>query len=111
MESASHPGPKRAKRDSVRLLHRHSPYGYTDRPERALRSEPEAVSLDAQERLVYASHRTEREAQLVTWRERRGRIEREIDWLYAQRYARDVGKQLRTLRRQLDYIDKRIRAA
>ena len=37
-------------------------------------------------------------------------IERQIDWLYGQRFARDVTKQLRFLRRQLDAIEKRIGA-
>jgi hypothetical protein len=91
-------------------LHRHSPHGYTDRPEKALRSEPEAVSAADQQWIAHHAHRAERDAQLLHWRERRARIEREIEWLHSQRFARDVAKSLRTLRRQLDYIEQRIRA-
>jgi hypothetical protein len=110
VESASQPGRKRTRRDPVRLLHRHSPHGYTDRPEKALHFEPEAVSAEDQTWIVYRAHRAERDAQLLRFRERRARIEREIDWLYSQRFARDVSKQLRFLRRQLDAIEKRISA-
>jgi hypothetical protein len=94
----------------VRLLHRHPHRGYTDDPAKAAFAEPEAVSATDQEWIAYRAHRAEREAKLLRWHEHRGRIEREIDWLYSQRFARDVSKSLRTLRRQLDYIDKRIRA-
>jgi hypothetical protein len=109
--SASHPGPKRTRRDTVRLLHRHPARGYTDDLSKAARGEPEAISATDAEWLAYRAHRAEREAQLVRWNEHRARIEREIDWLYSQRFAASVGKQLRFLRRQLDHIDKRIRAA
>jgi hypothetical protein len=109
VESASQPGKR--KRDTIRLLHRHSPHGYTDRPEKALRAEPEAVSAEDQTWIVYRAHRAERDAQLLHFRERRALIEKQIDWLYSQRFARDVSKQLRFLRRQLDAIEKRISAA
>jgi hypothetical protein len=110
VESASHPGRKRTKRDPIRLLHRYPHRGYTDDPSRSAVGEPEAVGESDQEWLAHYAHRAERDAQLVHWRERRAVIERQIDWLYAQRFARDVGKQLRFLRRQLDAIEKRIRA-
>ena len=111
MESASQPGRKRTKRDTIRLLHRYPHRGYTDDPSKAAFAEPEAVSVGDAEWIAHYAHRAEREAQLLRWRERRARIEREIDWAYSQRFARDVSKQLRFLRRQLDYIEKRIGAA
>jgi len=108
--SASHPARKRIKREEVRLLHRQPHRGYTEDPARAAFAEPEAVSAEDQEWIALQAHRAERDAQLLRFRERRARIEREIDWLYSQRYARDVTRQLRFLRRQLDYIEQRIRA-
>jgi hypothetical protein len=110
VESASHPGRKRTKRDTVRLLHRYPARGYTDDPAKAAFAEPEAVAATDQEWIAHKAHRAERDAQLLHWRERRALIEQQIDWLHAQRFARDVSKQLRFLRRQLDVIDKRIRA-
>jgi hypothetical protein len=110
VESASQPGRKRTKRDPVRLLHRQPHRGYTDDPAKAAFAEPEAVSAEDQEWIAHYAHRAERDAQLLHWRERRAVIEKQIDWLYSQRFARDVGKQLRFLRRQLDAIEKRIRA-
>jgi hypothetical protein len=97
--------------DAPRLLHRRSQYGYTDRPEYAMHAEPEAVPAEDQEWITSRSHRTEREAQVLHWRERRANIEREVDWLYSQRFDRDVSKPLRTLRRQLDRLDKLIAAS
>jgi hypothetical protein len=107
---ASHPGRKRTKRDSVRLLHRYPHRGYTDDPAKAAFAEPEAVSAGDAEWIALHAHRAERDAQLLHWRERRARIEREVDWLYSQRFQVDVSKQLRFLRRQLDNIERRIGA-
>jgi hypothetical protein len=110
MESASQPSRKRTKRDSIRLLHRHPHRGYTDDPAKAALAEPEAVSAQDVEWIAHSAHRAERDAQLLHWRQRRALIEKQIDWAYSQRFARDVSKQLRFLRRQLDYIEKRIGA-
>jgi hypothetical protein len=110
VESASQPGRKRTKRDTIRLLHRYPARGYTDDPAKAAFAEPEAISAEDQEWIAHGAHRAEREAQLLHWRERRALIEKQIDWLYSQRFARDVSKSLRVLRRQLDHIEQRIRA-
>jgi hypothetical protein len=109
MASAPHPG--RKKRDTIRLLHRQPHRGYTDDLSKAARGEPEAVSAEDEEWIAYRAHRAEREAQLLHWRERRVLIEKQIDWLHSQRFACDVSKSLRVLRRQLDHIDARIRSA
>jgi hypothetical protein len=110
VESASQPDRKRTKRDAIRLLHRYPHRGYTDDPAKAALAEPEAVSATDAEWIAHYAHRAERDAQLLRFRERRAVIERQIDWLYSQRFARDVSKQLRFLRRQLDAIEKRIGA-
>jgi hypothetical protein len=91
-----------------RFLHKRSHHGYTDRLDLAMHAEPEAVPREDQALITARVHRTEREAQVLHWSERRARVEREIDWLYSQRFQRDISKPLRTLRRQLDRIDKQI---
>lgn len=103
--------------DAPRLLHRDSTYphpvlgtGYTDRLDRCVLGEPEAVSAEEQALITARVHRTERAAQLEEWVERRAAIQREVDWLYSQRLHQDVGKALRVLRRQLDRIDRHIAA-
>lgn len=50
----------------------------------------------------------EREAQVLQWQEHRASIQRQVDWLYSQRLGREVTRALRTLRRQLDDIDRAI---
>jgi len=82
--------------------------GYTDEPDRAMRDEPEAVSVSDQLALAARAHRTARERQLEEWQLRRDTIQREIDWLYSQRFQADVNKSLRVLRRQLSRLDKLI---
>jgi hypothetical protein len=99
------------KHDAPRLLHRNSTHGYTDDPALALHLEPEAVPAETQEWITARVHRSEREAQLLHWRERRAVIEHEITWLYSQQFQRDISKSLRVLRRQLDRIDKLIAAS
>jgi hypothetical protein len=110
VESASQPGRKRTQRDTIRLLHRYPARNYTDDLSKAAFAEPEAVSATDQEWIAHYAHRAERDAQLLHWRERRALIEKQIDWLHSQRFARDVSKQLRFLRRQLDAIERRIGA-
>jgi len=101
--------------DAPRLLARNSTrehpllgVGYTDELDHAMRDEPEAVPLDYQQLLTARAHRTARQAQLDEWATRRASIQREIDWLYSQRFQVDVSKALRVLRRQLDRLDKLI---
>jgi len=101
--------------DTPRLLARNSTrehpllgVGYTDELDHAMRDEPEAVPLDYQQLLTARAHRTARQQQLAEWEQRRASIQREIDWLYSQRFQADVNKSLRVLRRQLDRLDKMI---
>jgi hypothetical protein len=94
--------------DPPRLLHRHSAHGYTDDPARAMFGEPEAVPADVQAQITAAARRSEHDAMVAGWLERRAAIEREIDWLYSQRLRRDVSSSLRALHRQLDRIEQRI---
>lgn len=95
--------------DALRLLHRRSEHGYTSDPSRGLTGAGEAVPAEFQEAISARAHRAEREAQLAEWSARRERIQREIDWLYSQRFRRDVRSELRALQRQVDRIDRRLR--
>jgi hypothetical protein len=94
--------------DSPRLLHRRSQYGYVSDPERAMFGEPEAVPAEVQEQYSIAAERRARELQLRDWREHRAEIERRFEWVYAQRFQRNVRAQLRTLQYQFDRLDQRI---
>lgn len=100
-------------RDTPRLLARNSTrahpilgIGYTDEPAKALAGEPEAVSRDDQLLITARAHRSARETQRDEWLKRRVAIQREIDWLHSQRFARNVSRPLRTLRHQIAYLDK-----
>jgi DNA-binding FrmR family transcriptional regulator len=102
--------------DSPRLLARNStrPHpelgtGYTDRPDLALIGEPEAVSVDEQAMLTARVHRARHEAELRELAEHRAAIQRELDWLHSQRYAKDVRTQIRAVQRQLDRIDQKLK--
>ena len=97
--------------DAPRFLHRHSQFGYTTDPSRALHHEPEAISVQAQHELALAAQRRAHDARLEQWREHRAEIERRIGWLYSQRLRRDVRQQLRSLRYQLDRLDEQITKA
>jgi hypothetical protein len=94
--------------DALHLLHRTS--GYTDRLDLALHAEPEAVPVEVQEAFTARAQRDAREAQLTEWRERREAVARELEWLYSQRLRRDVRTQLRTVQRQLDRLDAKLKA-
>ena len=95
--------------DAPRLLHRRSEHGYTADPSRALLGAGEAVPVEAQHELTARVHRAARQAQLDEWERRKAAIQREIDWLYSQRFQRDVRSQLRALQRQVDRLDRHLR--
>jgi hypothetical protein len=59
-------GGKRGRGDDApRLLAAQSQHGYTDRIDRALREEPEAVSLPYQRRLSELAHRRDQQRRIV----------------------------------------------
>lgn len=97
--------------DHVRLLHRDSTHGYTDNPARAVPREPEAIPTAYQHQLTARVERDRREAELAEWRTRRAIIERQVEWLYSQRNHREVGSDMRALKRQLDRIDQKLTSA
>ena len=71
-------------------------------------AEPEAVSAQDQAVITERAHRAEHDALVAQWAQRRAEIERQIAWLYSQRFRKDVSAQLHQLQKQLDRIDAKI---
>lgn len=92
--------------DHLRLLHRHSAYGYTDRLDRAMHNEPEAVSEEVQWALTSDSHARHREEFKADFVAERARIEAVLDRLSKKPYAGRVRQEIRLLRSSLDRIQK-----
>ena len=91
--------------DDPRLLAARSEYGYTDRIDRAMTDEPEAVTAEEQRQLTrYAALSAAAEAR-ADWRTRRARIAAELEAVAAQGYARGLGSELRLVERQLLKLD------
>lgn len=95
--------------DPPRYLAARSQYGYTDRADLALFGEPEAVPAQTQRELTAQAHRRAKLDQRQEWEQRRAAIQRELDWLYSQRFERDVRSSVRALERTLSTLDKKLR--
>ena len=94
--------------DIPRLLHKRSHHGYTTDPAKAMFGEPEAVSADAQRAITAQAHDHAHQLQVAKWIEARADIQRRLDWVWSQRFRRDVQSQVRALERQLQRLDQRI---
>ena len=94
--------------DPPRFLHRQSQRGYTERLDKAMVAEPEAISLVEQDWQTHQAHQRERQALIATWVARRDEIQRYLDWLMSQRNGHRVERDVRQARRQLARIDQRI---
>jgi hypothetical protein len=92
--------------DQARYLGRAA--GYVDHPVRGLRGEPQALTADEQDQVTRQAAQVARDRDRETWVEARTDLQRRIDWLYSQRFARDVHVQLAALQRQLDRLDARL---
>lgn len=92
-------------REPARLLAARSEFGYTDRTDRAMRDEPEAVSSEEQRRQTkQAASQAQQEAK-ADWASRRGRLRAELAELAAQPYTKTLGSELRVMERQLAKLD------
>jgi hypothetical protein len=89
----------------MRFLAARSQYGYTDRLDRALFNEPEAVAASAQAELTAHAHRLAELEQRQQWEALRVQLQRQIDWLYSQRLRREVRSSVRALERQIARLD------
>ena len=94
--------------DPPRFLHRQSQRGYTERLDKAMVAEPEAISLVEQDWQTHQAHQRERQAFIAVWVARRDEITRWLDWLMSQSSTRCVEREVRAARRQLARIDQRI---
>lgn len=94
--------------DALRLLAARSEHGYTDRLDRALPDEPEAVSADWQRDLTRRAARAHANRVRAEWEERRSRIAAELEGVRS--FARELDEDVRLMQRQLDKLDRRARA-
>jgi hypothetical protein len=95
--------------DEVRLLARHSEYGYTDRSDLALPDEPEALSAFEQERLTQRARRDHEARRRAVWKETRAIVVPAID-AFAASVATDraLVHALRGVRRSLDAVSRQV---
>jgi hypothetical protein len=93
--------------DSRRLLARRSEFGYTDRVDRAMNGEPEAVSREEQHRITAEAQFRARRREALIWLEIRGRIERDLGYLQDQ-FGPQIANELRAMRRELDRLGRRL---
>jgi hypothetical protein len=94
----------------VRLLALRSELGYTDRPDRALPEEPEAVSAAEQRELTAQAARAASERYRVEWERRRIEIVVALDELQTLPFARELAPDLRLLQHQLGKLERRVLA-
>jgi len=92
--------------EPARLLAARSEFGYTDRMDRALRDEPEAVSPAEQRRLTRQSGLNAQERARTDWLSRRHRLHAELEELSRQPYTKGLGSELRLMERHLAKLDR-----
>jgi hypothetical protein len=100
-------GDEQRSSHELRLLARHSQYGYTDRIDRAMREEPEAVSADEQQRLTLEAQRRDRTQRVVAWKAAHLTINAALrDFRASCRVDKRVAGTLRFVERQLTQLDR-----
>lgn len=93
----------------LRLLALRSEHAYTDRLDRAMPDEPEAVSEEDQRELTRTAQRVQHERDRLQWLAARNSIERSLDMLDLPAFAH-VEHDLRAIRRILERVEKRVAA-
>lgn len=93
--------------EAVRLLAARSEHGYTDRLDRALPEEPEAVSADCQRQLTARAARSAEARARADWQEHVDRLRAELEGVRRLPYGRELAPELRLLQRGLDQLDRR----
>jgi hypothetical protein len=89
-----------------RLLAARSEFGYTDRVDRALQEEPEAVPPDYQREITRRAALDAKARARADYYDRRRRIAQELAAISRQSYARGLGSDVRLVERQLAKLDK-----
>jgi hypothetical protein len=92
--------------EPARLLAARSEFGYTDRMDKALRDEPEAVSSEEQRRLTRQASLEAQARARQDWGARYQRLRLELADLHAQPYSKGLGSELRLMERQLAKLDR-----
>jgi len=97
--------------EPARLLAARSEFGYTDRMDRALRDEPEAVSPAEQRRLTKQAGLDAQARARQDWDGHYQRLRLELADLHGQAYAKALGSELRLMERHLAKLDRLVRLA
>ena len=93
--------------DAPRLLHRRSQFGYTDRVDRALFDEPEAVSDDEQFEITERSRRHERDTLASEWGKCSSRVLGAVDHFTSVTHPpSSLRSSLRVIVRQVERIER-----
>jgi hypothetical protein len=91
--------------DAIRLLALRSEHGYTERVDRALPDEPEAVSAAEQRYQTRQAARLKAERERETWRKARSSILLAIESVHVEV---DVESELRAMRRACERVDRKL---
>jgi hypothetical protein len=101
-----------------RYLHRNPRYGYTEREDKKLRGEPEAVDVEAQRRISELADMATDQWQAREKAERDWQRERmslgarvELAWSMAQEKNVDASDKLRVIRRHIEALERQVDAA
>jgi hypothetical protein len=100
-------GDQRARDDRPRLLAARSELGYTDRIDRALHEEPEAVSSRDQQRITLDAQRRDRADRVVAWKAAHVTITTAIATFSSScRIDKRLSSTLRLIERQCAQLDR-----
>jgi hypothetical protein len=96
--------------DRPRLLAARSEYGYTDRPDRSLRDEPEAVAAYVQDTFTAAAHRRARERQVEAFTSASSVINGALDTFLSAVGGGNprLTSSVRAIRRSTDALGRRV---
>ena len=92
--------------EPIRLLHRKSQLGYTEKPHKALPREPEAVSRDEQRLITEHARNLASNQERREWEERRQVIEAQLGDLYAYRVGPRIAREIDYVRRLVRQVDQ-----
>lgn len=91
--------------DAIRLLALRSEQGYTERVDRALPDEPEAVSAAEQRFQTRQAARLKADRERETWRSARSSILLAVESVHVDA---DVESELRAIRRACERVDRKL---
>jgi hypothetical protein len=101
---------RKVEHDAPRLLAVRSELGYTDRPDRAMQDEPEAVSKLEQRAITEQSHRSHAQLERAAWVDTRDTIRAKLATLTGSSFD-SSRSELRAILRLLERVDKTVARA